>query len=159
MTRGGWLYLAVVLDLFSRKVVGYAMARRMQSDLVCSALRRAISQRQPPAGLIIHPDQGSQCAIAAHRGLLDGHRLRASMNRRGNCWDNAVPEHFFLTVNMERVWQRDYANHGKATRDNADCIVGFYNTVRIQLTLGDLPPTACEQTMAAKQPIDVSEKG
>jgi putative transposase len=157
-TRSGWLYLAVVLDLFSRKVVGWAMASRMQSDLVCSALRMAIGQRQPPAGLIVHTDQGSQYASAAHRSLLERHRLQASMSRRGNCWDNAVAERFFLNLKTERVWQRDYANHGEATRDIADYIVGFYNTVRIHSTLGYLPPTAYERTMAAKQPIDVSEK-
>jgi len=158
MSRGGWLYLAVVLDLVSRKVVGGAMASRIQSDLVCSALGMVIRQRQPPADLIVHTDQGSQYASAAHRGLLEGHRLRASMSRRGNCWDNAVAERFFLKLKMERVWKRDYANHGEAARDIADYIVGFYNTVRIHSTLGGLPPNAYEQTMAAKQPIDVSEK-
>ena len=101
---------------------------------------------------------GEQYASAAHRGLLEGHRFQASMSRRGNCWDNAVAERFFLNVTMERVWQRDYADHGEATRDIADYIVGFYNTVRIHSTLGGLPPNAYEQTMAAKQPIDVSEK-
>jgi putative transposase len=157
-TGSGWLYLAVVLDLFSRKVIGWAMASRMPSELACAALRMAIGQRQPPPGLIVHTDQGSQYASAAHRNLLERHQLQASMSRRGNCWDNAVAERFFLNLKTERVWQRDYANHGEAIRDIADYIVGFYNTVRIHSTLGYLPPTAYERTMAAKQPIDVSEK-
>ena len=119
-TRSGWLYLAVVLDLFARKVVGWAMALSMQATLVCRALQLAIAQRQPAAGLIVHSDRGSQYASAAHQALLSKHGLVGSMSRKGNCWDNAVMERFFLNLKMERVWQKDYANHAEAMNDIAD---------------------------------------
>lgn len=156
-TRSGWLYLAAVMDLFSRKIIGWAMAPNMPAELVCSALQMAITQRQPPAGLIVHSDRGSQYASHAHRALLARHGLQASMSRKGNCWDNAVMERFFLNLKMERVWQRDYANHTEAMRDVADYIVGFYNHARLHSKLGYLPPNAYELKMAAKQPINVSE--
>lgn len=156
-TRSGWLYLAAVMDLFSRKIVGWATAPNMPAELVCAALQMAITQRQPPAGLIVHSDRGSQYASAAHRELLARHGLQASMSRKGNCWDNAVMERFFLNLKMERVWQKDYANHGEASRDVTDYIVGFYNNVRLHSTLGYLPPTAYERKTAAKPPISVSE--
>ena len=156
-TRSGWLYLAVVLDLFARKVVGWAMAPHMQATLVCQALQLAIAQRQPAPGLIVHSDRGSQYASDAHRALLVKHGLVASMSRKGNCWDNSVMERFFLNLKMERVWQRDYANHAEAMSDIADYIVGFYNSVRLHSTLGNLPPNAFEQKSAINQPIDVSE--
>jgi transposase InsO family protein len=148
-TRSGWLYLAAVMDLFSRKIVGWAMAPNMPAELVCAALQMAITQRQPPPGLIVHSDRGSQYASAAHQTLLARHGLQASMSRKGNCWDNAVMERFFLNLKMERVWQNDYANHDEASRDVADYIVGFYNNVRLHSTLGYLPPTAYERKMAA----------
>ncbi len=157
-TRSGWLYLAVVLDLFARKVVGWAMAPDMQATLVCRALQLAIVQRQPAPGLIVHSDRGSQYASAAHQALLAQHGLIGSMSRKGNCWDNAVMERFFLNLKMERVWQRDYANHAEAMSDIADYIVGFYNSVRLHSKLGNLPPNAFEQQSAINQPIDVSEK-
>jgi putative transposase len=156
-TRSGWLYLAAVMDLFSRKIVGWAMAPSMPAELVCSALQIAITQRRPHAGLIMHSDRGSQYASEIHRALLTRHGLRASMSRKGNCWDNAVMERFFLNLKMERIWQRDYANHAEAIRDVTDYIVGFYNSVRLHSTLGYLPPNAYELKSAAKQPIDVSE--
>jgi len=156
-TRSGWLYLAAVLDLFSRKIVGWAMAPNMPAELACSALQMAITQRKPPAGLLVHSDRGSQYASELHRALLKRHGLRASMSRKGNCWDNAVMERFFLNLKMERVWQRDYANYAEAIRDVTDYIVGFYNNTRLHSKLGYLPPTAYERKMADKQPIDVSE--
>ena len=156
-TRSGWLYLAAVLDLFSRKIVGWAMAPTMPAELVCAALQMAIAQRQPPAGLIVHSDRGSQYASELHRALLNRHGLLASMSRKGNCWDNAVMERFFLNLKMERVWQRDYANHAEAIRDVTDYIVSFYNSVRLHSTLGYLPPNVFEQKTAAKPPIEVSE--
>lgn len=156
-TRSGWLYLAAVMDLFSRKIVGWAMAPTMPAELVCSALQMAIAQRHPPAGLIVHSDRGSQYASETHRALLTRHGLLASMSRKGNCWDNAVMERFFLNLKMECVWQRDYANHAEAIRDVTDYIVGFYNSTRLHSTLGYLPPNVYELKSAAKQPIDVSE--
>jgi putative transposase len=148
-TRSGWLYLAVVLDLFARKVVGWAMAPDMQAGLVCRALQLAIVQRQPAAGLIVprvaNSDRGSQYASAAHQALLVKHGLVGSMSRKGNCWDNAVMERFFLSLKMERIWQRDYANHGEAMNDIANYIVSFYNSVRLHS--GDLPRSTAEEVL------------
>ena len=157
-TRSGWLYLAVVLDLYARKVVGWAMAPTMHAELVCAALQLAITQRQPAPGLIVHSDRGSQYASALHQALLARHGSVGSMSRKGNCWDNAVMERFFLSLKTERVWQRNYANHAEAMTDIADYIVGFYNSVRLHSKLGNLPPNAFEQKSAIKQPIAVSEK-
>ena len=123
----------------------------MPAELVCSALQMAIAQRQPAPGLVVHTDRGSQYASAAHRAVLNQHGLIMSMSRKGNCWDNAVMERFFLNLKMERVWQRDYANHSEAMTDIADYIVGFYNNVRLHSSLGYRPPTAYEREQA-KQP-------
>ena len=156
-TRSSWLYLAAVMDLFSRKIVGWAMAPTMPAELVCSALKMAIAHRQPPTGLIVHSDRGCQYSSDAHRALLAQYGLRGSMSRQANCWDNAVMERFFLNLKMERVWQRDYANHSEAVSDITDYIVGFYNSLRLHSTLGYLPPNAYELKMATKTPIEVSE--
>jgi transposase InsO family protein len=155
-TGAGWLYLAIVLDLFSRKVVGWAMAPSMPAGLVCDALRMAIQQRRPSAGLIVHSDRGSQYASAQYQTLLAEKGFVCSMSRKGNCWDNAVAERFFLNLKMERVWQRAYANHAEAKIDIADYIVAFYNCERLHSVLGNLPPSAYERKMAAKEPIVVS---
>jgi putative transposase len=156
-TGAGWLYLAIVLDLFSRKVVGWAMAPSMPAELVCDALRMAIVQRQPASGLIVHSDRGSQYASAQYQALLAKHGVICSMSRQGNCWDNAVAERFFLNLKMERVWQREYANHAEAKTDVTAYIVGFYNCERLHSVLGNLPPSVFERNMAAKKPIAVSE--
>jgi transposase InsO family protein len=156
-TGAGWLYLAIVLDLFSRKVVGWAMAPSMPAALVCDALRMAIQQRRPPPGLIVHSDRGSQYASDQYQALLAEHGFVCSMSRKGNCWDNAVAERFFLNLKMERVWQRNYANHTEAKCDVANYIVEFYNNQRLHSILGNLPPSVYERTMAAKKPIVVSE--
>lgn len=143
-TGRGWLYLAAVLDLYSRKIVGWAMAPNMPAELVCSALQMAIALRQPKPGLIVHTDRGSQYASQAHRDLLARYGLIASMSRKGNCWDNAVMERFFLNLKMERVWQRSYANPGEAICDITQYIVGFYNTHRLHSSLGYRSPTCFE---------------
>lgn len=155
-TRSGWLYLAVVLDLFSRKVVGWSMAPNMPAELVCSAMQLAIAQRQPRPGLIAHSDRGSQYASASYRALLARNDMQQSMSRKGNCWDNSVMERFFLSLKMERVWRRDYANHAEAIRDITEYIVGYYNNERLHSKLGYLPPTVYERTMVAEPPIEVS---
>jgi putative transposase len=156
-TRSGWLYLAAVLDLHSRKIVGWAMAPEMPATLVCTALQMAIVQRNPAAGLVVHSDRGTQYASAQHQGLLKKYGLVGSMSRKGNCWDNAVMERFFLNLKMERVWQKDYANHSEAMTDVADYIVGFYNCTRLHSKLGNLSPNAFERKSAIQHPIDVSE--
>ena len=157
-TGHGWLYLAAVLDLYSRKVIGWAMAPSMPAELVCTALQMAICQRQPAPGLLVHSDRGSQYASQDYRSLLGRHGLIGSMSRKGNCWDNAVMERFFLNLKMERVWQRNYANHQEAIKDVTDYIVGFYNSQRLHSTLGYLSPNVYELEMTVKQPISVSEK-
>jgi transposase InsO family protein len=143
-TGEGWLYLAVVLDLYSRKVVGWAMAAAMPASLVASALKMAIQQRNSMPGLIVHSDRGSQYASEEYQGLLARHGLVCSMSRLGDCWDNAVAERFFLNLKMERVWQRRYVDRAEARRDITQYIVGFYNPVRLHSTLGYESPTDYE---------------
>ncbi|WP_020146591.1 IS3 family transposase [Thioalkalivibrio sp. ALJ15] len=155
-TATGWSYLAVILDLYSRKVIGWALDRQMPASLTCEALRMALEQRQPEPGLLLHSNQGCQYTSAAWRRLLAQHQIQASMSRRGNCWENAVVECFFLSLKRERVWQRRYANHGEARRDFADDIARFYNTVRIHSTLGYLPSSDYEHPTAANPPNAVS---
>lgn len=156
-TRTGWLYLAAVMDLHSRKIIGWAMSPTMPAELVCRALRMALGQRQPTAGLILHSDRGSQYASYEYQALLNQHGIICSMSRKGNCWDNAVMERFFLNLKMERVWQREYANQIEATKDVTDYIVGFYNCQRRHSALGNLAPIDYENQFAAKRPIEVSE--
>lgn len=147
----------MVLDLFSRKVVGWAMAPSMPAELVCEALQMAIQQRRPAPGLIVHSDRGSQYASKQYQALLAKHGFVCSMSRRANCWDNAVAERFFLSLKMERVWQRTYANQAEAKRDITDYIVGFYNCTRLHSVLGNLSPSTFGRNMTAKKPIVVSE--
>jgi putative transposase len=147
-TRSGWLYLAAVLDLYSRKIVGWAMAPTMPAQLVCAALQMAIAARRPQSGLIVHTDRGSQYASEEHRQLLADDGLIASMSRKGNCWDNAVMERFFLNLKMERVWHGDYANHPEAVHDITDYIVNFYNAKRLHSTLGYISPNQFERCHA-----------
>ena len=153
-TLAGWLYLAVVIDLFSRKVVGWAMAPSMPAHLVCEALNMAIQTRRPNAGLIVHSDRGSQYASAEYQALLNQHGFVCSMSRKGNCWDNAVTERFFLSLKMERVWQGRYANYAEAERDIVNYIVGFYNTERLHSTLGYVSPAAYELKMLKNTPVE-----
>ena len=129
----------------------------MPAELGASALRMAIQARKPAPGLLLHSDRGSQYASLEYQSLLDQHSIRCSMSRKGNCWDNAVMERFFLNLKMERVWQRDYANHGEARRDITDYIASFYNGIRLHSKLGYLSPTVFERKMAAIPPIPVSE--
>lgn len=156
-TRTGWLYLAVVMDLFSRKIIGWAMDSAMPSELVCRALTMAAGQRQPTAGVMMHSDRGSQYASHEYQHLLKQHGMICSMSRKGNCWDNAVMERFFLNLKMERVWQREYANHAEAINDITEYIVGFYNCLRLHSALGNLPPMIYENDIAAKKLSEVSE--
>jgi transposase InsO family protein len=117
----------------------------------------AIQQRQPAPGLIVHSDRGSQYACGQYQALLVKHGFVCSMSRKGNCWDNAVAERFFLNLKMERVWQREYANQMEAKTDITAYIVGFYNCNRIHSVLGNLSPSVFERNKAANKPIVVSE--
>ena len=143
-TQEGWLYLAVVIDLFSRKVVGWSMSSRMKAQLVCDALTMAIWQRRPDAGLIVHSDRGSQYASKQYRKLLMESDFVGSMSRKGDCWDNAVVESFFGSLKQERVQWRSYQTRREAQQDILNYIAMFYNSNRLHSTLGYLSPNDFE---------------
>src|ERR1700757_3090248 len=126
-TDQGWLYLAAVMDLYSRRIVGWAMADHLRADLPLAALRMAIAAQRPSAGLIHHSDRGVQYASADYRKLMQSAGLRASMSRKGDCYDNAPMESFFHTLKTELVHHRRYATRAEATRDIFAYIEGFYN--------------------------------
>ena len=143
-TTEGWLYLAIVLDLFSRKIVGWAMSDRMKKGLAMEALRRAITLRKPPPGLIHHSDRGSQYCSGDYRRLVADHGFIASMSGRGNCYDNAMVETVFKTIKSELIWRTSYASRGQATNAIGSYIEGFYNPRRRHSSLGYKSPTAFE---------------
>ena len=144
-TQEGWLYLAVVIDLCSRRVVGWSMSTRMKAQLVCDALQMAIWRRRPKSGLIHHSDRGSQYASRAFKKLLKAHGFRGSMSRKGNCWDNAVVESFFGTLKQERVQWQSYQTRYEAQQDILDYISMFYNSYRLHSTLGYVSPNEFER--------------
>ena len=143
-TQEGWLYLAVVIDLFSRKVVGWSMGSRMTAQLVCDALQMAIWQRRPKGGLVVHSDRGSQYASKAYRRLLKSHDFVGSMSRKGNCWDNAVAESFFGSLKQERVQWCHYQTRYEAQQDILSYISMFYNYKRLHSYLGYKSPMQYE---------------
>lgn len=144
-TQKGWLYLAVVVDLFSRRVVGWAFSTSADTALVSRALRLALVARRPAPGLLFHSDQGCQYTSKAFGELLSREQIIQSMSRRGNCWDNAVVERFFRSLKAERVRNQPYPTHAAAQGDVSDYIAQFYNTVRLHSAAGDLPPVEYEQ--------------
>lgn len=146
-TQEGWLYLAVVIDLFSRKVVGWSMGSRMKAQLVCDALTMAIWQRKPKAGLIHHSDRGSQYASKAFRKLLKVHGINGSMSAKGDCWDNAVAESFFGSLKQERVHWRNYQTRHEAQQDILNYISMFYNSYRLHSTLDYMSPNEYEKQL------------
>ena len=119
-TSEGWLYLACVMDLASRRIVGWSMSERITADLVCQALKSAYWKRKPAAGLIMHSDRGSQYASASHRQLVKDYRMIQSMSRRANCWDNAAMESFFKTLKVERTHLLRYDTRALAKLDIVD---------------------------------------
>jgi transposase InsO family protein len=139
-TREGWLYLAVLLDLYSRAVVGWAMAARIDTALVRQALQMALLTRRPPPGLIHHTDRGAIYTAEAYRALLAAHGLSASMGRTGDCYDNAVAESFFSTVKNELAVEPPYASRREATTALFEYIEVFYNRQRIHQSLGYRTP-------------------
>ncbi len=147
-TQEGWLYLAVVIDLFSRKVVGWSMSSRMNAQLVCDALTMALWQRKPKAGLIHHSDRGSQYASRQFRQLLAQYKVTGSMSRKGDCWDNAVVESFFGTLKQERVQWRHYQSRHAAQQDILQYITMFYNSQRMHSYLDYKSPNQYEADMA-----------
>jgi transposase InsO family protein len=150
-THEGWLYLAVVLDLFSRRVVGWAMDDNMRKELALKALGMAIGQRRPAAGLMHHSDRGSQYASAAYRAALDTAGALCSMSRRGDCYDNAVAESFFSTLEAELEGRCRWETLEAARLAVFDYIEAFYNTRRRHSYLGKISPAAYEKaTQEAK---------
>ena len=144
-THEGWLYLAVVIDLFSRQVVGWAMGARMTTDLPLQALTMAVWRRRPATGLMLHSDQGSQFTSADWQAFLKANGIVCSMSRRGNCHDNAVAESFFQLLKRERVRRRTYLTRGQARSDVFDYIELFYNTKRRHGANGDVAPVEYER--------------
>jgi len=140
-TAEGWLYLAVVIDLCSRKIVGWSMSSRMKAQLVCDALTMAIWQRKPKAGLIHHSDRGSQYASKAFKRLLKAHGIQGSMSRKGDCWDNSVVESFFGSLKQERVQWKSYQTRSEAQQDILEYITMFYNSWRLHSYLGYMSPS------------------
>jgi len=152
-TQEGWLYLAVVIDLCSRKVVGWSMSSRMKAQLVCDALTMAIWQRRPGTGLIHHSDRGSQYASKAFRRLLKSHGFKGSMSRKGDCWDNAVAESFFGSLKQERVQWRSYQTRYEAQQDVLDYITMFYNSRRLHSYLGYTSPNEFEAQLVEMKKV------
>ncbi len=144
-TREGWLYLATVLDLFSRQVVGWAMDRRITQELVMEAFEMALWRRRPSSGLILHSDRGSQYCSGAFQQLLKESGAISSMSRKGDCWDNAVAESFFGTLKTERVSWRSYQTREEAKRDIVDYLEMFYNSKRLHSYLGYVSPRQFEE--------------
>ena len=145
-TAEGWLYLAIVLDLFSRRIVGWSLSDRMKRGLAMNALQRAIDLRKPPPGLIHHSDRGSQYCSADYRRLLKSHRFIASMSGRGNCYDNAMVETVFKTIKSELIWRTAFATRDQASKAIGQYIEGFYNPRRRHSSLGYVSPVAFEKT-------------
>ena len=148
-TREGWLYLAIVLDLASRRVVGWAMRETLEGDLATSALRMALAARQPGPGLLHHSDRGSQYASDAYRALLAEHRCVVSMSRRGDCWDNAVAESFFATLELELILTHDWPTRDAARRAIFRYIETWYNRERQHSTLDYVSPVQYEKQLQA----------
>ena len=147
-TAEGWLYLAVVLDLYSRKVVGWAMSDTIDRQLVLAALRMALLNR--PAPELHHSDRGSQYASEDYRGLLNQQGITCSMSRKGNCWDNAVVESFFSSLKMELVYERSFQTHEEAKRALFEYIEAWYNRRRRHSALGYVSPEEYERNASTR---------
>jgi len=148
-TGEGWLYLAVVLDLFSRKVVGWAMSETMPQELTLSALHMAITNRRPSPGLLHHSDRGSQYAAHEYRRVLDQHGMSCSMSRKGDCWDNAPMESFFGSLKTELDSDGPFETRQAARSVLFGFIEGFYNRQRLHSAIGYVTPTNKELLAAA----------
>jgi putative transposase len=156
-TQEGWLYLAVILDLFSRRIVGWAMSKRMTQQLVCTALEMALRQRQPLEPLIHHSDRGSQYTSDAYQELLATHDITPSMSGRGNCYDNAPVESFFGTLKTELVHHTVYRTRQDARTDIFFYIEGFYNRKRRHTALDHLSPADFEAALVLPNVLEKYE--
>ena len=143
-TKEGWVHLAVVLDLFARRVVGWAMDQAQTTSLPMAALQMAIVQRAPSAGLIFHSDQGTVYASTVYRELLEKHGVKASMSRKGNCHDNAVAESFFSNLKNEVMHEHQFASRADAMAVVSNYIEVYYNRNRLHQTLGYQTPASAE---------------
>ena len=150
-TQEGWLYLAVVLDLFSRQIVGWAMKSRMTADLAVDALLMAVWRRKPKQPVLVHSDQGSQFTGGEWQDFLKAHNLSCSMSRRGNCHDNAVAESFFQLLKRERIKRRIYSTRDEARSDVFDYIEMFYNPIRRHGSNDGLSPVEFERQFIFQQ--------
>lgn len=148
-TGQGWCYLAVLIDAFSRRVVGWALDTQPSAELPLTAWRQAVAARQPGPGLLHHSDRGVQYACTAYQTVLRQHQVVCSMSRRGDCWDNAVVESFFASLKVERLHERKYATVEQLRAEIADYIERFYNRQRRHSTLGYLSPAIYELCHAA----------
>jgi transposase InsO family protein len=148
-TGEGWLYLAAVLDLASRRIVGWSMSERMPAKLVCDALAMAYFRRKPAQGLIAHSDRGVQYASHAYRAQLAQYQMVQSMSRKANCWDNAPMESFFKTLKVERVHRYRYQTREQARADMVNWIEGFYNSKRMHSALNYQSPVQFERELRA----------
>lgn len=143
-TAQGWLYVAAVMDLFSRKIIGWAMADHMQTDLVSDALKMAIEQRRPNESLLHHTDRGVQYASDEYQQLLSRYGIRGSMSGKGDCWDNAAMESFWATLKTELVYRNNYATREEAKLSIFEYVEGFYNRKRLHSSLGYVSPESFE---------------
>lgn len=146
-TDEGWVYLAIVIDLYSRRVVGWAMDGRMTKALVIRALTMAVNLRQPAPGLIHHSDRGSQYASAEYQKLLVQHKMIGSMSRKGNCWDNAPVERFFSSLKREWTGDQHYRTRRQAIADVREYVAVYYNAKRRHSTLGNVTPIDYEKIL------------
>lgn len=147
-TYEGWLFLAAVMDLYSRQIIGWATRPHMTTDLVLQALLAAVWKRKPSPGVLVHSDQGSQFTSDDWQLFLKAHHMRPSMSRRGNCHDNAVAESFFSALKKERIKRRIYPTRMAAVSDVFDYIEMFYNPIRRHSFAGDLSPVEFERRYA-----------
>ena len=146
-TGSGWSYLAVVIDLFARRVVGWAMSQTIDAGLVINALDRAWEARGRPSGLLFHSDQGSQYASGDFKGKLKEYQIAQSMSRRGNCWDNAPMERLFRSLKTEWVPRHGYKNLDEACRDISGYLMGYYNQIRPHQHNAGLAPVQQEASL------------
>lgn len=144
LTAGSWVYVAAILDLYSRRIVGWAVSQRIDTALVLSALNMALCHRQPPAGLLFHSDRGVQYASADYRRALENARLVASMSRKANCYDNAAMEAFWSTLKLELIYRRTFADAAQVRTALFDYIEVFYNRQRLHSSLGYQTPAGFE---------------
>jgi transposase InsO family protein len=148
-TDEGWLYLAAIVDLGTRRVVGWAIGGRISAQLVCDALQMAYWRRRPAPGLLIHSDRGSQYASDAYRKLIKQFRMTQSMSRKGNCWDNAPMESFFKTLKVEHTYRLRYISREQARLDIVNWIEGFYNEKRMHSAINFRSPADFERGLKA----------